>query len=51
VYMRLARRIHVVNACRTDAQACKGCMTKLAIVAAVIRDRRVAARAEDLGFA
>jgi len=26
-------------------------MTKLAIVAAVIRDRRVAARAEDLGFA
>jgi hypothetical protein len=32
----------------TDAQACKGCMTNLAIVAAVVRDRRLAARAKDL---
>jgi hypothetical protein len=39
--MRLFRRIYTfINACLADAQACKGRMTKLAIVAAVIRDLR-----------
>jgi hypothetical protein len=48
VYMRLDGRIYTfVNACCTAAQACKGCMTKLAIVAAVVRDARLAARAKD----
>jgi hypothetical protein len=46
--MHLDGRIYTfVNACCTAAQACKGCMTKLAIVAAVVRDARLAARAKD----
>jgi len=35
------------NRCRTDAQACKGCMTKLAILAGGVRGR-LAERAEEL---
>jgi hypothetical protein len=33
--------------CRTDAQACKGCMTKLAILAYAVCGR-LAERAEEL---
>ena len=33
--------------CRTDAQACKGCMTRLAILAGAARGR-LAERAEEL---
>jgi hypothetical protein len=46
--MRLDVRIYAfVNACFTAAQACKGCMTRLPIVVAVVRDARLAARARD----
>jgi hypothetical protein len=43
VYMHLNGCIYTfVNACCTATQACEGCMTKLAIFAAVVRDARLA---------
>src|SRR5260370_29659979 len=42
-YTRLSME---ANRCRTDAQACKGCMTKPTILGRAVRDR-LAERAED----
>jgi hypothetical protein len=55
-YMRLSRSIYTfvngnfgdADRGHPDAQACKGCMTKLAILAAIVRDRRFAERARKL---